>query len=110
MTSSISIDDYLAWFSVVTDHAGKLEFVLDDVEEQTGTNYVDALDDMLKDQFKDIKTVKVEEVQIYYDVSFLISASSPEELQWALKRCEGVTARWINKYRINSMKQNEKRA
>lgn len=106
----INVDSYLAWFSVVTDHGDRLEFVLDDVGDRTGTDYYTELENMLKAKFKSDETVRVEEIQVYYDVSFLVGANSPDELQWALRDCKDVVERWINKYRINSMKRNGERA
>ncbi len=107
MTSSITIVDYLARFSINTDHSNCLEFVLDDVGDRTGTDYYDVLENMLNAEFESVKTVRIEQMQVYYDVSVLISAASPAELEWALEKCAGVVSRWINKYRINSMKQKE---
>lgn len=108
---------YLAWFSVETLHGNQLEFVLDKADERAGeisrfrlqpqgrvrTSYTEKLWEMLKKEFKRTKGVAVPESQEYGNLTFLVEAQTPAELQRALARCEKVSQRWINKYRVNQM-------
>lgn len=109
---------FQAWFSVNTIHGNRLEFVLDEADNRAQrtpkhilqpqgrvfTSYSDALFEMLKKEFKAVKNgIYVREMNEYGDVSIQIEASSPAALQRALVRCEKVTQRWVNKYRVNEM-------
>lgn len=112
---------YQAWFSIETVHGSQLEMVLDAADKRKGephrallhpkgrvtTTYTDSLNDMLKAAFKKSKT-RIVERQEYGDLTFLVEAETPAALQSALARCDTVSKRWVNKYRINAMKPEAK--
>lgn len=113
---AIQAFQYEAWFWVMTRHKSNLEFVLDSADDRNyqyrygqsmNTRYVDQLWRMLNKEFEKNQSISVVEVSEYGDVSFRVCANTPEVLQKALMRCDRVVARWINRYRINSMKEVE---
>jgi hypothetical protein len=113
---------YQVWFAVESIHGTSLEFVLDDADARahrptrielqrqgrTFTSYSQALHDMLVAEFSKNAFIRIRESQEYGTLSFLVEADSPKALQRAYGRCEKVTQRWLNKYRVNSMKRNTK--
>lgn len=115
---AMEVTTYSAWFHVRTLHDTSLEFVLDAADARRGrptriqlqpqgrtfTSYSEALWDMLNAEFKKSKEIRVPERQEYGDIAFSVEATSIPMLQAALVRCEKVVQRWVNKYRINSMK------
>lgn len=113
MTAGIGICSFGAWIVIETKHGSCLEFVLSAADDRNGnprhharvfTTYTDRLWDMLKKEFKRSKSIDVREKQEYGDVMFYVQANTLRELQSAIVRSERVTRRWINKYRIHSMK------
>lgn len=113
MTAGISVYSFGAWVVIETKHGSRLEFVLSAADDRNGnprhhehvfTTYTDRLWDMLKKEFKRSKSIDVREKREYGDVMFYIQANTLKELQFAIWRSERVTRRWINKYRIHSMK------
>jgi hypothetical protein len=109
MGSAITRETYLAWFSVNTKHGGMLEFVLDQAWDRKNCevpSYYDLLFNMLEKEFQRNKGVRPTEYSAYGSVMYCIEAQSPEQLSKALARCEKVVLRWINKYRINRMRNN----
>jgi hypothetical protein len=119
MKSTIDVVCYQALFFVETVHGSQLEFVLDDADKRarrptraelhpsalTFTSYTETLWDMLSAEFKKAQDVRVREKSEYGGVSFLLEAPTVDALQRALARCEKVVQRWVNKYRINHMKE-----
>ncbi len=117
---AISTNTFAAWFNVETVHKQRLEFVLVEAGARQGelrptqvhpqgrvfTTYADSLFAMLCDEFKSARAgMSVTEMQEYGDLSFHVEADTPQALQRALVRCEKVAQRWINKYRVNAMKE-----
>ena len=116
MMSATSTCSFGAWVAIETKHGSRLEFVLSAADDRNGnprhhahvfTTYTDRLWDMLKAEFKRSKSIDVREKQEYGDVMFYIQANTLKELQSAIVRAERVAQRWINKYRVNSMKRGE---
>ena len=114
--SAISTYSFGVWVAIETKHGSHLEFVLSAADDRNGnprhhehvfTIYTDRLWDMLKAEFKRSKSIDVREKQEYGDVMFYIQANTLKELQSAIVRAERVAQRWINKYRVNSMKRGE---
>lgn len=113
---AVSTYSFGAWLVIETEHGSNLEFVLSDADDRNAnpryhehvfTTYTDRLWDMLKKEFKCSKSINVQEKQEYGDVMFYVQANTLKELQSAIVRAERVTQRWINKYRVNSMKRGE---
>jgi hypothetical protein len=114
--SAISTHSFGAWIAVETKHGSRLEFVLRAADDRNGrphhhehvfTTYTDRLWDMLKKEFKRSKSIDVREKQEYGDVMFYIQANTLKELQSAIVRSERVTQRWVNKYRVNIMREED---
>lgn len=123
--SNIDRDTFSCLFFVKTKWGSNLEFILNDTENaycekhgrwrhvkayshgRDGVSYGELLWDMLKKEFAKSKTIDVPEYGAYGDVNFTVRAGSPKELENALKRCDKVVARWINRYRINHMKDRK---
>lgn len=121
---SISRGDYACTFFVETRWGSRLEFVLDNSERTyydrygrhrhvktyahglDGVSYGELLWDMLTKEFARSKTIHVPNHCAYGDLSFVVHASSPRDLEHALERCDKVVARWVNKYRVNYMKES----
>ena len=115
---AISTYSFGVWIAIKTKHGSRLEFVLSAADDRNGnprhhehvfTTYTDRLWDMLKAEFKRSKSIDVREKQEYGDVMFYIQANTLGELHSAIVRTERVTQRWINKYRVNSMKRGDER-
>lgn len=101
---NIEVESYQAWFRVDTKHGAKLEFVLiDEAERNTFERsfYVDQLSDMLSES-----RVPIVESMSYGDISFQISAASPNELQQELERCDIVVAQWKYRCGVDRMKDS----
>ena len=122
MAGCIFVDDYMCRFFVKTRWGSRLEFVLQEAEDAyfekhhcfrhkrtyatgcDGAPYTILLWDMLKKEFSRSKTIHVPDYCAYGDISFVVSARSPQELERAVARCDKVVQRWVNKYRVNYMK------
>ena len=106
--NTINIDSFSAWFSVNTVHGGRLEFVMGHTAERKGRDtgyYFDALESALNKAFRTGSTRLLESNE-YGHVMFNIQDLTPDKLLRALAKADKVTQRWINKYRINEMKEN----
>ena len=113
---AISTYSFGVWLAIRTKHGSRLEFVLSAADDRNGnprhhehvfTTYANRLWDMLKKEFKRSTSIDVREKHEYGDVMFYIQANTLKELQSAIVRSERVTQRWINKYRVNSMKRGD---
>lgn len=105
---SIRVTSWSAWFSVDTVHGDRLEFVLGFNEERLHhdqDHYSDVLWDMLRDALKSEANLRVGEKQMYGDVSFQLVSDYKEYLSRGLAICDKTVKAWINKYRVNNMKE-----
>jgi hypothetical protein len=113
--NSIKRDAVYAEFYVCTKWDQRLEFVLLQAEENNPrfkmyssgkypVTYSEILKDMLDVEFLNDKFSRVHDYNVYGEVYFKVRAENYTELDAVLKRCDKVVTKWINKYRINSMK------
>lgn len=101
-TPIITREEVMARFSVETVHDGALEFVLDDARSRTGRDYEELLIQRLRDA-----DIEVTSVQMYYWLSFTISAPTISELEIAGMRAKRVVKSWLNRYNVNRMRRNK---
>lgn len=113
MNLAVVAESFKARLFVQTKHGSGLEFVLQAAEQRrtgetmpyhTFTTYTDALAAMLYKEFAKSKSMRVVSYSEYGDLSYEVEADSIAELQKAIDRCEKITRRWLNKYRIEGMK------
>lgn len=81
-----------------TDHEDRLEFVLEEAENRTGTQYIDNLMKMLN-----ATEVKATEYGAYGDVYYTLVANTISELDRHITISAGIVRQWMARYKVNKM-------
>lgn len=111
---NLEVESHSVWVTVKTMHKARLETILHRADERKGegycsnqfySTYADRLWESLSHACKRFETAGVRETQEYGVLSFDLAADSEEELSLALAACDEAVGHWVNKFRINYMKE-----
>jgi hypothetical protein len=102
MTKASSLDKMFVHYNIETTHGNRLEFVLDEARERSGTDYYEKLFNMLNRAFADFPAV-CDEWSAYGDVWMVVCCYEPENIGVISDIVEKTCLAWKNKYNVDNM-------
>lgn len=103
---SITLEYVDACYFISTTHGSRLEFVIDNVESRQNNGcYLEKLQYMIEKEFKNDFDVRFQGYGAYGDCWFKVEYSTIEKMQACHEIINKIVGNWINKYRINQMKE-----
>lgn len=103
------ISHFIVWVSVDTVHGVKLESIIGKKEngpDHDPGDFANSLVSMVKKEFLKNPDICFHEYDLYGHLTYSVYVDKIENIQRVIDRCEKVNNRWVNKHRINGMRDS----